>query len=294
MLQDDTELIEDDDTGALLGLRNGAVELDITKSLVVAFDVEGTNWKGQSTLENAEGPYDTGVNLLDAAGRYDRKMAGAHWIVYYPDGNLPYKGVSTPCHTIALEILANLQSSGAIAIPMGKPGFDGITKENGWSIELVTAQGSSVDFTNRFGYLDKSKCRALGFPERTVLEGQHGTLAEAGAHQDFVITLIEYRHACILEYVNWHVVNQLLVLNFGEQAENLVTIKAQPLDDMSRSTLIAIYDKIISNPDGYMTEIDHLDMEAIAQSIGIPRKENVDGLNELPQDVPTSSASGVG
>ena len=61
LLQDDTELIEDDDTGALLGLRNGAVELDITKSLVVAFDVEGTNWKGQSTLENAEGPYDTGA-----------------------------------------------------------------------------------------------------------------------------------------------------------------------------------------------------------------------------------------
>lgn len=291
LIQDDTAIEEDFDTGAFLGFTNGNVTLDLEKCLLLNFDVEGTNWEGESTLENAEAPYDQGVTLREAVKRYDKKMAGAHWIVYYPDGNSKFNGEEVPNHTVAQEILQNLVSSGSIACPIGKTGFQTLQEQNqGWKIELITAGGGSLDFTTRFDYLDKSKARALGFPERSILEGLHGTKAEAESHGDFVLTMIEYRHDCLLESINWHLVNQLLRMNYGSGTENDVVIKAAPLSDSSKAMLSKIYDTILASPDGMLREFDRLDVESIAQTLGIPRDErDDDDVDELPENLPAPS-----
>lgn len=289
LLQDDTEILTAEETGQFNGLRQGNIDIPLEKALLCHFDVEGTAWEGNSTLANVEGPYDTTQGVLGAAQRYDQKIAGAHWVVRYPIGVTPLNGVDTPNDQIAQKILASLQASGMIAIPLGKDIFQDLpTDQKGsWDIELITAQGVSVDFNARFEYLDKAKCRALGFPERTLMEGVHGTKAEAEAHQDFVVTLIEYRHACLLELLNWHAVNQLLKLTFGEGAENAVMIKASPLNDTSKGILRNVYDKILSSPDGLLQELDAIDLEAMADTLGIPRRKlNVD--DQLPGD-PTGS-----
>jgi len=44
-----------------------------------------------------------------------------------------------------------------------------------------TSQGSFID---RQKYLDALKMRAFGLPERSILEGSHGTKAEADVHAD--------------------------------------------------------------------------------------------------------------
>lgn len=282
--QDQTEVLTDEASGAFKGLKQGMVELPVDKCLLLAFDVEGTNWTGQASIDDAEKPYDEANTLARASRRYDAKMAGAHWVVYYPDGSTKYNGTETPNSEIAEKLLKSLQASGMIAVPLGKTSFQQGT-ENSWRIELVTAKDASVEFTNRFDYYDKQKVRALGFPERSILEGDHGTKAEAETHGDFVITLIEYRHACILELINWHLVNQLLDLNFGPEFRNTVTVKASPLHDGKRAVLKALYDKVLSNADGFIREVDRIDTDAITDALGIPTIEQVD---KEPLPLPTS------
>lgn len=292
LLQESCEIQTDKDTGSFIGIKQGNVNLDIDSCLLCNFDVEGTMWEGRSTLANAEEAYDSTKAIFEASRRYDQKIAGAHWIIRYPVGKTPVQAsngdwIDTSNHVIARDILKSLQSSGMVAIPVGASQLQQLPTDakGGWDIELVTASGQSVDFNARFSYLDTSKCRALGFPERSLMEGHFGTKAEAGAHQDFVITMIEYRHACLLELLNWHAVNQLLVLNYGIEAENTVKIEAAPLNDGQRAMLLDIYSKILATPDGLLQELQALDFEAVADTLGIPRLEIDDDSDELPDSL---------
>ena len=235
------------------------------------------------------------VTLNGAAQRFDKKMAGAHWVIKYPDTKVTFEGKEVSASDVADAVLKSLMSSGGVTIPQAKSlGFDaGGQPAPGWEIELITASGAVVDFIARFEYLDKSKARALGFPERSILEGLHGTKAEAGEHKDFVITNNEYRHDCLLEQLNWHLVNQLLRLNYGAEFENQVVVKASPIGDSDRTMIYELYTKILENPDGFLREVDALDVQAMADSLGIPRIEEEiepDG-NELPEDLPAGGDS---
>lgn len=291
LVQDITELVEDTDTGQFLGFKQEGKELPLEKCLLLNQDVEGTDWKGESTMSAMEMPYDAALKLNGAAERFDEKIAGAHWIIYYPDGNLTFEGEERPASEIADEILACLQSSGSVAVPMGKPQFGDLNlnePNSQWKIELVAAPGASFPFADRFGYLDKLKVRGAGFPERSILEGEYGTKAEATAHGDFALTMIEYRHDGILEQVNWHLVNQLLRYQFGQEYQNKVFIKAAPLNDQTRAMLSNLYEKILSNPDGFIREVESIDIDAISEQLGIPKIKEDD-----EDDMPTLIPEGV-
>lgn len=284
LVQDITEIVSNDDTGAFEGFKQADIEIPVDKSLLFNFDVEGTEWTGNSVMSNIESPYDSSLTLQDAAQRFDEKMAGAHWVVYYPDGSTTFNGNDTPNSEIADHILTTLRASGSIAIPIGKGIFDDIaTEKNGWRIELITAGGASFPFGDRFDYLDKLKVRGAGFPERSILEGTFGTKAEAETHGDFVITMIEYRHECLVEILNWHLVNQMLKYQFGSSFENKVFIQQAPLNDAKKAMLKDLYDKILSNPDGFVREVEAMDVEAIADSLGVPRIE--DPIDALPPNL---------
>src|SRR5690606_23916218 len=98
-----------------------------------------------------------------------------------------------------------------------------------WRIELKEAASSQSSFGDRQRYIDSLKARAIGLPERSVLEGQYGTRAEAEAHADFAISNIEMGHAKMIKLLNRQVVNPLLTLNFGQQYKNRVHLQVMPL-----------------------------------------------------------------
>lgn len=275
LLPDITSIETDLYTGEFVGLENGGVNLSVEQCLLLNFDVEGTNWYGSSQTGNALPLWNDKQKLKSGSQRYDEKVAGSHWVVTYPDGKSKYQGTDVENSVIAGRILKRLQSSGLIAMPANTmAGFNDPKARQGWTIELISATGAATDFTERFNYLDKSIARTLGFPERSILEGQHGTKSEAGEHKDFVMTMIEYRHECLLELLNWHVVNHLLRLNFGPESENWVKVTASPLTESNKQLLAKIYDTILNSPDGFLAEIDSLDVPAIAESLGIPRDDS--------------------
>lgn len=281
LLQNETLILVSVTTGEYLGLRQfdwrgQNVDLGIYDSLHIAIDVEGTNWYGRALLENARTMWDQWNQVNVAANKYDTKVAGASWVVYYPVGSSPYNGVEDVDNfIIATDFLNKLQANGRLAVPMTIAKWQtdmNVTDENaGWKIELISDKGAgSVGFVERQKYLDALKVRAFGLPERAVLEGQFGTKAESEAQADFAITVFEMRHQIIVQQINRQVTNFLLATNFGEEFEDTVMIKANPLVDEKRMLLEKIYMQIITSPDGLMQELQSLDMETFRKQLDLP------------------------
>lgn len=282
LLQDFTQIRVDPETGAYNGLiqgnndpSQGGVELEIENTFVHAWDVEGTDWYGEALMRSVEAPYDDSQDVRQANSRYDNKVAGSHWVIYYPLGRNVINGTEKDNGEIAEDLLKALKSSGSISIPSGvdPSALIGVTLANpqGWRVELITDGGAaSTGFTARQQYLDALKARAFGVPERAVLEGQFGTKAEAEAHGDMAVVIVGMRNEMLWQGVNWHIVNRVLRFNYGEQAENTVWVKPAPLNDAQLTYYRNIYNTVFGNPDGFAVEYGELDMPAIRDKLGLP------------------------
>lgn len=292
LLQAQTLILVAVKTGEYLGLRQfdwrgQDCDLGIYDSLHIAIDVEGTNWYGRPLLENARKIFGQWNQVNDSANKYDTKIAGASWVVYYPVGDSPYNGMpSVDNYLIALDFLNKLQANGRLAVPMTIAKWQtdmNVTDENaGWKIELISDKGvSQAGFIDRQKYLDALKVRAFGLPERAVLEGQFGTKAESEAQADFAITVFEMRHQIIVQQINKQITNFLLATNYGEEFEDTVIVKANPLVDEKRMMLEKIYMAIIGSPEGLMQEMQALDMQSFRKSLDLPENQLL-AQNGLP------------
>jgi len=291
LLQDYTWLTVDP-YGALTGLTNTArnagftidKRLAIEQALVVYYDVEGTNWYGQATMRNVETAYDSWTHSEAAGDKYMKKVAGAHWIVYYPVGVTPFNGVDTPNDQIAASLISTLEASGAIAIPDEIQSWlmdDAARDAKGrWRIELLSDSSGST-FTERQNHNEVQMARGLFLPERAVFEGQYGTKAEAGEHANFALASIEARHRDTLLLYNWHMVNQLLRLNYGLTAEGTVWLTAMPLADAKKTFLTDLYTTILGSPMG-PAEVEVMDLRVIRGFLGIPTDE--EAITEMEKE----------
>lgn len=302
LLQDITDILVNP-RGDFIGVRNqpplGAsnilerkfwVDLSRDEAMLLYDDVEGTNWYGEPKMRRAEVPYDSWNACNLAADRFDKKMAGAHWVVHYPLGSTPLNGVLTDNGVIAQKILDAMESSGKIAIPQKlldtlKDVDEASDGTLAWKIELLSANTTSASsYGDRQKYLDALKARALGIPERAVMEGEFGTKAEAEAHADFAIDNIEMGHQDILEQLNEDAVNQLLELNKGRHYRGHVKLVAMPLSDFKRDQLKELYMTYFQQPDGFAEEIDAVDWAAVREQLNIPVKKEHPDARQVKDD----------
>ncbi|KKN77724.1 hypothetical protein LCGC14_0356980 [marine sediment metagenome] len=283
LLHDISRLLVDRSNGALLGIKQTlAMGNDITLStdevLVLYIDVEGTNWYGQGLLEIVKSTQDDWDKANDVAKKYDNRIAGAHWVVSYPEGTAIHNGKKDVDNfEIASDLLNTLESSGKIAMPTGAKSLkDSIDRDlgGGWSIDLLDDGGpKQFSMVARMKYLDALKVRAFGMPERAILEGQFGTKSEAEQHADMAIINMEVRHKVVVQLVNWHLVNQLLRFNYGPEAENTVFISPAPIVDLVLEYIRSVYSDILKSPDGILVIAD-IDVKAMEDQLGIPSKES--------------------
>ena len=277
LLQDYTHILIDRETGAYAGLKQdnpSPVFLKSQDTLLFNIEVEGTFWYGTPTLEIARDPQTKWEQVEKAAAKFDNKVAGSHWVIHYPPGTSEINGIDTDNYDVAKKLLNDLEASGALAVPRTVEQFIdnlGENTPNAWKVELLSPTGiSSTVLTERQKYLDSLKVRAFGVPERAVLEGQFGTKAEAETHADLALTAMEIRHRTITQTLNWHLVNQLLRLNFGKEFENKVYIQPAPIVDTALQFLRDIYKQIRISPDGFLLELDSIDKEALKDRLDVP------------------------
>lgn len=281
LIQSHTEILVDPKTGAFWGVQQinagQQLNLDADGCLHIALEVEGTDWYGRARMENARQPYDSWNDIEEGAGRYGRKVAGSHWVITYPVGTSPIEGEGDVDNfEISKRIIRALQSSGAVSVPRSlKPYSEDVSEgaEPVWKIELISDEGQGGQFFNeRQAYLDALKVRGCGLPERSVLEGQFGTKAEAEAHSDFAITAMELDALKVCQVVNRDGVNHVMRLRYGPGSKDKVKIQPTPLSDDKREYLQKLYAGLLSQPDGALVESDNIDLRAVRDRLGIPSK----------------------
>jgi hypothetical protein len=282
LLQDITEIIVDDDGNFNGFLNDETIVVGAFDSILVNVDAECGYHYGTSYMGNVEDAYDKSNRISSVADVYDKKIAGAHWIIYFPDGKSMFNGVETANDVIARTLISKLENSGSMAIPYKTTEIlDDLSSQSKsqWIIDLKEASGSGANFDARLQRCDKEKVRGFGIPERSILEGQFGTKAEATAHGDFALTGIELLHSRFVTAFNKQIVNQLLRMNYGDELVDKVYVKAQPLNDGSLLFLRDIYKSVLGNADGFMQEMATLDVDALKDKLGIPYSEPI--INDI-------------
>lgn len=281
LLQDYTTILVYIGSGMFAGFANETYELDgseiVTEDYAfnVTFEVEGTDWYGNSVYKDLQSIITSWDRVQATANRFDAKMAGSTWVVYYPVGETSYNGTVTSNDEIARSILSSLEASGGVAIPDEIQEWmdDSIDKEarGKWRIEMISANTStSMSFVDRQKYLDALKMRAFALPERSILEGSHGTKAEADVHGDIALSIVDSRHRLLCSQLNTMVVSKLLRLNFGEKYQWDAYIRPAPLVDNQFATIKELYRLILQTPETLMQEIGNMDLRAMREELGVP------------------------
>ncbi len=254
------------------------LDVPVEKCLHVAFGIEAGNLYGTPLLEYIRQTSDMWHECNDGARRYDKKMAGSHWIVKYPPGTGTVDGKSVDNSVIAGQILTAMTSAGSVAMPttvasvLQEMTNVTVAELYAWQVELICDKGGKqISFNDRLKYLDSQKVRGLGFPERAILEGQFGTKAEAGVHGDMAALTFEQVDRAIVTAANEQLVDQLIELNFGPEMVGKVRLVALPLVDEQVKFLREVYVKL-SDP--------NLDVETLRNKLDLPTEENG---NKIPE-----------
>ncbi len=281
LLHDITDILVEAKTGDLVAYQqelqfggSGAVILPANRLLHIGFRIEGSNWFGESLLENARLTYNQWITTNDAACRYDARIAGAHIIVWYPAGKTNFEGTLTENSTIATDILDKLKASGRFTMPRLRSTPAG--EDIGWKLEILTDESpKQVSFISRLEYFDKLLVRSLLTPERSIIEGLHGTKAEASEHAEAAVSNLELTHQHITERLNEDSVDIVLVQNFGEEARGTIRLVASPIEDEKRLVLREVYGKILDDPSAALEEVAMIDTDAIKDKLGVPKRTEV-------------------
>ena len=109
-----------------------------------------------------------------------------------------------------------------------------------------------------------------------MMEGQHGTLAEAEAHADVIFTIQDIEHRRVTAELNRQAVDQVLVLNFGRRAAGKVRLKASPIVDEKKAFFKEIYAQLLASPAG-QRELQSLDAGSLREQLGLPQVQNDPG-----------------
>lgn len=249
------------------------LDIPVEKCLHIAFAVEAGYLYGMPLLENIRQSMDMWDECNDGARRYDKKLAGTHWVVKFPPGQGTVDGESVDNGVIAAQILTALESSGSVAIPTTTAEvlqeLTNVEVANlyAWSVELLDDKGSKQkNFNDRLKYLDAQKVRGLGFPERAILEGQYGTKAEAGEHIGMLMTNIQETDKAITRVLNQQLINQLLVLNYGDEMVGKVRLVSAPLVNTQIAFIRKVYEeRSKTDPD--------INLQALRDKLDIPSEE---------------------
>lgn len=286
-----------EDNGDFAGYEQSSVTLEPWECFNTAINVEGTNWYGRPVMWNLERTFDQKCRIETNAESFDGNVAAAHWVVYYPPGRTQLtNGELEDNKTIAIRVLSLLRSSGSAVIPNevktqinelnrnGSKNADGRNGKASWLIELLAPARTSgaAPYNDRLRYKDVEFARGLGFSERSVFEGEHGTKAEAETHADGSTGGPEEIADIIADAITEQVMPWLNQANFGPDMRDAVKCEANPMNDKEKSELKEIYNQLVSG--NAVEEYDKTDMETLTSRIGIPRKTEEE-IEQQEQDM---------
>jgi hypothetical protein len=275
LLPDITEILIDGN-GGLAGLRQKDVELTGTSAMLVSFGGEGSNLYGEPLLENVREAWNDWRKANEVAARYDRKIAGAYLVLHYPSlgQGIDQNGAKLDNVYLAQRILDKLEAASGVAIgdvPSElAPGQD--PNQTAWRLEVQgSAGGQQQGFVDRLRYLDSLKVRGMLLPERAILEGQHGTLAESQSQGDLALLQAELVHHHLTREINRQAVDPVLEANWGPAYRGKVRLEAAPLSAANQGFLQQLVTQVLADPKDFADLFRRADWPAIFDAVGLPQ-----------------------
>lgn len=281
LLPDVTQIVVADD-GSFAGLQNNGVDLAPIKSFVCTYDGEAGNFYGRSRHENARKEWSRREDVDERSAQYAGKVAGVYCVIHYPPG----KSLDAAGSEVENFVLAQRLGE---ALMKGKPVYcpnlfaaaniaenpeqaAALAGKGAWVIEFKDSGGAShaTGFIEKLKYHDSRLFRAWLRPERSAMEGQFGTKAEAEAHGDVGLIDCELIDADIARQLNWYIIDDMLAVNWGEQARGSVVIVPAPIIDKNRAVMTKILDAILGNPGTLELFLSTFDADTMHDQFRIP------------------------
>ena len=284
LLQDITDPLVDEH-GNLEGVVNRAanlpepIVLDEYKYFVYTYDSVDGSPLGRSRHENIIREYIEAEEVRRKLAQYLSKVCGVTACIHYPLGTFnDASGAERPADFLARDIADALARGDTIILPNLFASTDDLelAKElsgaSSWHIDFLDPGGTdfSDGIKDALAYYDQLFCRGWLRSERTCLEGEHGTKAEAQTHTDSGTMEAELIDRDLAHCISKSLVNYVLVLNFGEEARDSVYISAAPLEDDSVALYQSIVNKLLSNSETAKPISDKIDIDAMFDGMDVP------------------------
>lgn len=302
LLVDHTDIQIDKDTGAFAGLKQGKIILGPEKCFLFSNEAEAGELHGRSRHENCRFAWDKWKDTATQAGKYGAKVAGIIPIIEYPGGvSEDAAGAEVSNFELAQRVLDKLGSGHGIAMPNALAAYAeelfrrGIDPKQmrAWVIEFLEPKAAhGADFILMLRYWDTLCLRGWIVPERSAIEGQEGTKAEAETHGDLGVSLAELVFLDILRHYNWYLIDPLLVLNWGEKARGSVYLTTPGLSDEDRAFWRKMFADTLKNPQNIDLLLKWIDIDAALDHAKLPKAQETIGDTKLGRDEDEDKASG--
>lgn len=296
--------------GHFCGLHQGAVWLNSLHCWVYTNDAEMVdgNFYGRPRHENCREEYCESRFLATTSKRLANKVSGIIPIIRYIKG-LSKNAANEPINNLqaALTLIAGLADAKGVAFESLAHDIDDIRnqpdllKQSAMEIDTVDigSSGQSIDqMTGQREYIDKLFMRAWSRPERSALEAlTGGSRADSDSATDISISDSEQLHQDIAKTLNWHAIDDLLAVNFGEEYRGSVWCEPAPILDQDRAILLEIFKGVMANVGLFEQAWSEIDQANVFERLNVPRLPGV-ARNATeptpapkPEDAPPDPAS---
>lgn len=287
-------------------------DLPPNKSHIYTYDGESGRLYGRSRLDNVRRTVGDWYTTNDHVERLSRKATGLILWIKVPPGGPQQRKINPktgqPCtwteyaDAFAAQIVSG--TGCGYIISENSIGFelkaDGTARAKAEAIEKMAAASfwgiESVDLgdngpmlealTAECDYKDKLIFRGYLCPERSGMQGQHGTQEDAGQHTDTGSGFINATHDDIVANFNL-ISQQALIWNFGERYKNAIHAEAVHINDLQERVDSLIIQGGMGNKDIAPHIYSQYDIGEVFQRRGIPKRAT-------PLTVTTSDGDGSG
>ena len=282
LIPENVTAIIDKDTGDLLGAKVNKVEVPADKLFWFVHEREGDNFLGRSIYENIrEDAWFVWQQEKEKLLKLLIKISSIMPIIEYPEGrSRDANGSEQDNFDIAKNTILTMEKGAGVAMPntymaglqeLIKRGVN-IKDFKAWTISfLETKTGHATEIISGMRHAEANMLRGMLVPERGVIEGEHGTKAEAEVHGALAVEISELLLRDVVEAINKGLIDPLLVANFGPDARGQVFIKRAGLDSSTREFFKVIFEKTIAEPMNLDVFMDLIDLDVLIDSIGLPK-----------------------
>lgn len=237
------------------------------------------------------------------------KIAGILPILFYPPGSTIVNGVIKDNGDVANIILQQIGMGTGTAMPSEQFSAQDIARDpklastSLWRLEFYDAGSltpAQEGILKELTYDDVLMFRAWGMPERSGMEGHHGTRAEAGVHSDNSITGKELVANSVADQMTAGnrftmmpgLADDILRYNFGPQAVGKVRLKAPPLADAKLDPKLKAFLSLMSSTNVPLTTgiVKSTNIDNWMRDIGIPDGDEPFDVGEYDDAMKLKSA----